>query len=90
MKNSKDKSNSKKELYILLDFSCGRFYTHHSSYLKDYFDFLVSRNYHTKVWVNTSADKKVLDLFGNDVSAILRSNYYSHTRRDNFLLLLSH
>ena len=89
MNHSKDKSNSKKELYIIFDFSCGRFYTHHSSYLKDYFDFLVSRNYHTKVWVNTSADKKVLDLFGNDVSAILRSNYYSHTRRDNFLLFLA-
>jgi len=81
--------NSKKELCILFDFSCGRFYTHHSSYLKDYYDFLVSRNFHTKVWVNTSADQKVLSLFGDNVSAILRSNYYSHTRKDNLRLFLA-
>jgi glycosyltransferase involved in cell wall biosynthesis len=89
MNNQKYISGSEEELCILFDFSCGRFYTHHSSYLKDYYDFLVLRNSHTKVWVNTSADQKVLELFGNNVSAILRSNYYSHTRRDNFRLFLT-
>jgi len=81
-------TSSKNELYILFDFSCGRFYTHHSSYLKDFDDFLVSRNNYTKVWVNTSADQQILKLFGNNVSPILRSNYYSHTRKDNFRLFL--
>lgn len=76
------------DLNILFDFSCGRFYTHHSSYLKDYYDFFDSRDIYSKVWVNTSADKKVLDLFGKNVSPILRSNYYSHTRKDNFRLFI--
>lgn len=76
------------DLYILLDFSCGRFYTHHSSYLKDYYDFLTLCQKTVKVWVNTSADQKVLDLFGDNVSPILRSNFYSHTRKDRLILSL--
>ena len=89
MYNQKGKINSEKELFILFDFSCGKFYTHHSSYLKDYYDFLVSRNNHAKVWVNSSADQNVLKLFENNVSAIFRSNYYSHTRKDNLRLFLT-
>ena len=89
MNHHEDITSSKNELYILFDFSCGRFYTHHSSYLKDFNDFLVSRNNYTKVWVNTSADQKILKLFGNIASPILRSNYYSHTRKDNFRLFLA-
>ena len=79
-------SSSSDELFIIFDFSCGRFYTHHSSYLKDYSDFLVARNKQTCVWVNTSADKQVLDIFPGNIKPILRSNLYSHTRKDNFVL----
>jgi len=79
-------SSSSDELFIIFDFSCGRFYTHHSSYLKDYSDFLVARNKQTCVWVNTSADKQVLDIFPGNIKPILRSNLYSHTSKDNFVL----
>ena len=72
------------EVFIILDFSCGRFYTHHSSYLQDYNDFLVTKNKQTCVWVNTSADKQILDIFPGNIKPILRSNLYSHTRKDNF------
>lgn len=74
------------EIYIIFDFSCGRFYTHHSSYLKDYSDFLIAKNYKTCVWVNSSADKQVLDIFSGNIKPILRSNLYSHTRKDNLIL----
>lgn len=79
-------SSSCDEIYIIFDFSCGRFYTHHSSYLKDYRDFLIAKSYKTCVWVNTSADKQVLDIFSGNVEPILRSNLYSHTSKDNLLL----
>ena len=79
---------SGEELYILFDFSCGRFYTHHSSYLKDYNDFLIANNRQTYIWVNTSADNEVLDIFSGNVKAILRSNLYSHTSKDNLRLFL--
>jgi hypothetical protein len=88
MSNNVSKFTKGQDLNIIFDFSCGRFYTHHSSYLKDYYDFFDSRDNYSEVWVNTSADQKVLDLFGTSVSAILRSNYYSHTRKDNFRLFL--
>ena len=80
--------NSQDELFILFDFSCGRFYTHHSSYLKDYNDFLIANNKRTHIWVNTSADKEVLDVFPGNAKSILRSNLYSHTSKDNFKLFL--
>lgn len=80
--------NSQDELFILFDFSCGRFYTHHSSYLKDYNDFLIANNKRTHIWVNTSADKEVLDVFPGNAKSILRSNLYSHTSNDNFKLFL--
>jgi hypothetical protein len=79
---------SGEELYILFDFSCGRFYTHHSSYLKDYNDFLIANNRQTYIWVNTSADNEVLDIFSGNVKAILRSNLYSHTSKDDLRLFL--
>lgn len=72
------------EIFILFDFSCGRFYTHHSSYLKDYYDFLVARNKLPFIWVNTSAGETLLEFFDYNAKAILRSNQYSHTRQDNF------
>jgi hypothetical protein len=71
MSNLHHQNHLNENLYILLDFSCGRFYTHHSSYLKDYYDFLSLRQKTVKVWVNTSADQKVMDLFGDNVSPIL-------------------
>ena len=88
MSNLNNQRHLNEDLYILLDFSCGRFYTHHSSYLKDYYDFLSLRQKTVKVWVNTSADQKILDLFGDNVSPILRSNFYSHTRQDRIILFL--
>jgi hypothetical protein len=88
MSNLHHQNHLNEDLYILLDFSCGRFYTHHSSYLKDYYDFLSLRQKTVKVWVNTSADQKVMDLFGDNVSPILRSNFYSHTRKDRLILSL--
>ena len=76
--------NSSDEIFVLFDFSCGRFYTHHSSYLQDYSDFLIANNKQPIIWVNTSADRSVLELFNCSSKAILRSNSYSHTRQDNF------
>lgn len=81
----KGKVISNNEIFIIFDFSCGRFYTHHSSYLKDYEDFLTSKGKKTIVWVNSSADQEVLDLFPKNVRAILRSNLYSYTIRDGTL-----
>ncbi len=83
-KISNIESSSADEVFIIFDFSCGRFYTHHSSYLQDYSDFLVTKNKQTCVWVNTSADKQILDIFPGNIKPILRSNLYSHTRKDNF------
>jgi len=80
--------NSTDEIFILFDYSCGRFYTHHSSYLKDYNDFLVTKNKQAYIWVNTSADQEVLDIFTGNVKAILRSNLYSHTHKDHFRYFL--
>lgn len=80
--NSQPKSPPN-EIFVLFDFSCGRFYTHHSGYLRDYSDFLVARNKQPIIWVNTSADRSTLELFDGNVKAILRSNSYSHDRRDN-------
>lgn len=76
------------EIFILFDFSCGRFYTHHSSYLKDYMDFLVERNKKLIIWVNTSADEYILKIFEGNVKAILRSNSYSHTRQNNLRIFV--
>ncbi len=78
--------NSDEEIYILFDFSCGRFYTHHSSYLKDYSDFLIANKKQTFIWVNTSADNEVLDVFSGNAKSVLRSNLYSHTSKDNLKL----
>jgi len=74
-----------KELFVLADFSCGRYYTHHSSYLKDFFDFLTLEGKETQVWVNTSADSKVVNLFGENVKACLRSNLYSYSSKTNLI-----
>jgi hypothetical protein len=74
-----------KSEYILMDFSCGRFYTHHSSYIKDYADYLIDNNYNVKICVNDSADNEVITLFrGYDFFANLKSNNYGMTKNKNF------
>jgi hypothetical protein len=71
-------------IYILIDFSCGRFYTHHSSYLKDYACFIESFGLPTEIWVNDSADKEMIsDLSNYTVRPILKSNMYGMQRRQN-------
>jgi hypothetical protein len=79
---------TEKNKYIILDFSCGRYFTHHSAYLKDFYDFLISQGIEAEVWVNTSADLEILELFGDNVKACLRSNLYSHSMKSNFLRFL--
>jgi hypothetical protein len=73
-----------KPIYILLDFSCGRFYTHHASYLQDYEKFLLSKGEDVEIWINNSADSEVFRMFNSKVKPILRSTLYSHTRKSNF------
>lgn len=73
-------------LYILIDFSCGRFYTHHSSYLQDYERFLLSQDAHVEIWVNNSADPEVMAMFSSTTKRVLHSTLYSHSRKSNFLL----
>ena len=71
-------------IYILIDFSCGRFYTHHSSYLKDYACFIESFGLSSEIWVNDSADKEMIsDLINYTVRPILKSNMYGMQRKQN-------
>jgi hypothetical protein len=70
--------------FVLMDFSCGRFYTHHSSYLKDYADFLSNKGYKVKICVNASADDEVIQLFSEyDFTACLKSSNYGVDWRKN-------
>jgi hypothetical protein len=75
-------------LYILLDFSCGRFYTHHSSYLSDYESFLNKFNLAGEVWVNNSSDKEMLNILSPRTKPVLRSIMYSFSRHENFMSFL--
>lgn len=71
-------------IFILLDFSCGRFYTHHSSYLKDYACFIDSFGLSSEIWINDSADKEVISELSNyTVRPILKSNMYGMQRKQN-------
>jgi hypothetical protein len=72
-------------IYILLDFSCGRFYTHHSSYLSDYESFLNKLDVASEVWINSSADRELLDILSPKTKPILRSIMYSFSRHENFM-----
>ena len=72
-------------IYILLDFSCGRFYTHHSSYLRDYESYLNKFDLKCEVWINNSADEVLLNNMSSSTKPVLRSIMYSFDRHHNFL-----
>jgi len=73
-------------LFIILDFACGRYYTHHSSYLKDFADHLVINGQSVRVLVNSSADKEVFEILSpHAVSPVLDSNMYSHVKNNNLI-----
>lgn len=69
--------------YLIIDFSCGRFFTHHSSYLKDYESFLSKAGFVPEVWVNSSADAEVLEFIGRNTKRISASPLYYHTKESN-------
>jgi hypothetical protein len=75
--------------FILIDFSCGRFYTHHSSYIFDYAEFISKNGHHVCVCVNDSADADVASLFSRyDFSAILKSSNYGTDRKKHLVRFL--
>lgn len=75
--------------FILMDFSCGRFYTHHSSYLLDYAEFISINGHQVTVCVNDSADTEIVSLFSKyDFGAILKSSNYGMDRNKNLLRFL--
>jgi len=80
--------NKPDTIYILLDFSCGRFYTHHSSYLSDFQNYLKKLNLNCEIWVNTSADKELIENLGARTKPVLRSIMYSFNRHQDFLRFL--
>lgn len=74
---------TKKEIYIVLDFSCGRFYTHHSSYLNDYATFIKNKGKEVVCWVNTSADDETLASINHKTKKCIRSIMYGYQRHKN-------
>lgn len=83
---ARHESNSRFKIkYLIIDFSCGRFYTHHSSYLKDYENFLSKAGFVPEVWVNSSADAEVLEFIGHNSKRISASPLYYHTKKSNLI-----
>jgi glycosyltransferase involved in cell wall biosynthesis len=73
------KSENARPLFIIIDFSCSREYTHHLSYIKAYAEFIKNSGIDVQVWVNRSADKTVLEQLNQfNVLPILDSPDYGY------------
>lgn len=72
--------------YVLVDFSCSNHYTHHSTYLRAYADFLKNLGFGVEIWINNAASADVKSYLKNyRVKAILDSPDYGNTVNSNFL-----
>ena len=71
-------------IYVLIDFNCGRYFTHHASYLNEYATFLQNYGESFEIWINDSADSEIDKVIKFPVKKILRSNQYGHTKNSNF------
>jgi glycosyltransferase involved in cell wall biosynthesis len=73
------KSENARPLFVIIDFSCSREYTHHLSYIKAYAEFIKNSGIDVQVWVNRSADKTVLEQLNQfSVLPILDSPDYGY------------
>jgi|GEM_PF-2609620 len=73
------KSENARPLFVIIDFSCSREYTHHLSYIKAYAEFIKNSGIDVQVWVNRSADKTVLEQLNQfNVLPILDSPDYGY------------
>lgn len=78
------KSENARPLFVILDFSCSREYTHHLSYIKAYAEFIKNSGIDVQVWVNRSADKTVLEQLNQfNVLPILGSPDYGYAFNAN-------
>ena len=75
----KMKPENAKPLFVIIDFSCSREYTHHLSYVRSYAEFITNSGIDVQVWVNRSADKTVLKQLNQfNVLPILDSPDYGY------------
>lgn len=73
------KPENAKPLFVIIDFSCSREYTHHLSYIRSYAEFIKNSGIDVQVWVNRSADKTVLKQLNQfNVLPILDSPDYGY------------
>ncbi len=82
-------TTSRTKRYVLVDFSCSNYFTHHASYLRSYAEFLSDLGCDVEIWINNAASTEVRAYLERyQVKAILDSPDYGNTMDSNFLRYL--
>lgn len=72
--------------FVLVDFSCSNYFTHHASYLRYYAEFLSSLGCNVEIWINNAATAEVKEYLKDfKLKAILDSPDYGNTRGSNYV-----
>ena len=71
-------------MYILIDASCSKFFTHNSSYIQSFAEILMKHSAVDSIetWIGESADSQTLSSFDSPVIPLLRSPIYSFTKKN--------